>query len=79
MTIFWLFQVSCILGLTSIESLSQHFGFLNYFMDTSDVVRSFIQNVLPMLLVTLFMSLLPWILLGKANKEIVQVYSGDEE
>ena len=48
-------------------------------MDTSDVVRSFIQNVLPMLLVTLFMSLLPWILLGKVNKEIVQGYSGGEE
>ena len=58
--------MSFILGLTSIDSLSQHFAFLNYFMDTSDVVRSFIQNILPMLLVTLFMSLLPWILLGKA-------------
>ncbi|ORY98651.1 hypothetical protein BCR43DRAFT_454859 [Syncephalastrum racemosum] len=62
-TIFWLFPVSFILGLTSIESLSQHFQFLTYFLDTSHFVRSFTQNVMPMLLVTFFMSLLPWLLL----------------
>lgn len=62
-TIFWLFPVSFILGLTSIESLSQHFQFLTYFLDTSRFVRTFTQNVLPMLLVTFFMSLLPWLLL----------------
>ncbi|KAG2217831.1 hypothetical protein INT45_006796, partial [Circinella minor] len=79
LTIFWLFPVSFILGLTSIESLSQHFGFLNYSMDTSDVVRSFIQNILPMLLVTLFMSLLPWILLVISKQQDFVSYSALED
>jgi hypothetical protein len=65
LTIFWLFPITFILGLTSIQSLSQHFPFLKYFLASSFVVRSFIQNILPTLLVTLFMSLLPWIVLGK--------------
>lgn len=69
LTIFWLFPVSFILSLTSIESLSQHFGFLDSFLASSTLVRSFIQHVLPMLLVTLFMSLLPWILFGKWTKK----------
>lgn len=73
LTIFWLFPISFILGLTSIQSLSQHFTFLQYFLNTSFLIRSFIQNILPTLLVTLFMSFLPWILLGKqikiANRE----------
>ncbi|KAI9245645.1 hypothetical protein BDA99DRAFT_527753 [Phascolomyces articulosus] len=79
LTIFWLFPVSFILGLTSIESLSQHFGFLKYFMDTSDVVRSFIQNILPMLLVTLFMSVLPWILLAISKQQDFVSYSALED
>lgn len=64
LTIFWLFPISFILGLTSMQSLSQHFTFLQYFLNTSFLIRSFIQNILPTLLVTLFMSFLPWILLG---------------
>ncbi|KAI8146520.1 hypothetical protein BJV82DRAFT_389524 [Fennellomyces sp. T-0311] len=79
LTIFWLFPVSFILGLTSMESLSQHFGFLNYFMDTSDLVRSFIQNILPMLLVTLFMSVLPWILLAISKQQDFVSYSQLED
>jgi hypothetical protein len=64
LTIFWLFPITFILGLTSIQSLSQHFEFLKYFLASSFVVRTFIQNILPTLLVTLFMSLLPWIVVG---------------
>ncbi|KAI8086133.1 uncharacterized protein BX664DRAFT_334989 [Halteromyces radiatus] len=79
LTIFWLFPISFILGLTSIESLSQHFGFLSYFLDTSLVVRSFIQNILPTLLVTLFMSLLPWILLEISKQQDFISYSELED
>ncbi|KAI8364721.1 uncharacterized protein BYT42DRAFT_590150 [Radiomyces spectabilis] len=79
LTIFWLFPISFILGLTSIDSLSQHFGFLRYFLDTSIVVRSFIQNILPALLVTLFMSLLPWILLEISKQQDFVSYSELED
>ncbi|KAI9317419.1 hypothetical protein BX666DRAFT_1619285 [Dichotomocladium elegans] len=79
LTIFWLFPVSFILGLTSIESLSQHFGFFNYFLDASDRVRSFIQHVLPMLLVTLFMSLLPWVLMMISKQQDFVSYSDLED
>ncbi|KAI8635970.1 hypothetical protein BD408DRAFT_356543 [Parasitella parasitica] len=61
LTIFWLFPITFILGLTSIQSLSNHLPFLRYFLASSFLVRSFVQNILPTLLVTLFMSLLPWI------------------
>ncbi|KAL0083953.1 hypothetical protein J3Q64DRAFT_1638529, partial [Phycomyces blakesleeanus] len=79
LTVFWLFPISFILGLTSIESLSQHFAFLRYFLDSSLVVRSFIQNILPTLLVTLFMSLLPWILLEISKQQDFVSYSELEE
>ncbi|CAO3629148.1 unnamed protein product [Cunninghamella echinulata] len=79
LTIFWLFPISFILGLTSIESLSQHFGFLNYFLNTSTIVRSFIQNILPTLLVTLFMSILPWILLEISKQQDFISYSELED
>ncbi|ORZ17081.1 hypothetical protein BCR42DRAFT_295349, partial [Absidia repens] len=79
LTIFWLFPISFILGLTSIQSLSQHFGFLSYFLNTSLIVRSFIQNILPTLLVTLFMSLLPWILLEISKQQDFISYSELED
>ncbi|CEP17519.1 hypothetical protein [Parasitella parasitica] len=57
LTIFWLFPITFILGLTSIQSLSNHLPFLRYFLASSFLVRSFVQNILPTLLVTLFMKI----------------------
>ncbi|KAI8575369.1 hypothetical protein K450DRAFT_215831 [Umbelopsis ramanniana AG] len=79
LTIFWLFPISFILGLTSLEVLSRHFNFLQSFMGTSSVVRSFIQNVLPTMLVTLFMSLLPWILCELSKQQGFKSYSQLED
>ncbi|RCI05692.1 hypothetical protein CU098_011185 [Rhizopus stolonifer] len=79
LTIFWLFPITFILGLTSIQSLSQHFSFLRYFLASSLVVRSFVQNILPTLLVTLFMSLLPWILLEISKQQDFVSYSELED
>ncbi|KAI8066136.1 hypothetical protein BDF21DRAFT_346071 [Thamnidium elegans] len=79
LTIFWLFPISFILGLTSMQSLSQHFTFLQYFLNTSFLIRSFIQNILPTLLVTLFMSFLPWILLEISKQQDFVSYSELED
>jgi hypothetical protein len=79
LTIFWLFPISFILGLTSLEALSQHFEFLETFKDTSSVIRSFIQNVLPTMLVTLFMSMLPWILCVLSKQQGFKSYSDLED
>ncbi|KAK4509160.1 uncharacterized protein ATC70_007510 [Mucor velutinosus] len=79
LTIFWLFPITFILGLTSIQSLSHHFAFLRYFLASSFVVRSFIQNILPTLLVTLFMSLLPWIVLEISKQQDFVSYSELED
>ncbi|KAI8882901.1 DUF221-domain-containing protein [Backusella circina FSU 941] len=79
LTIFWLFPITFILGLSSIQSLSQHFSFLRYFLASSLIVRSFIQNILPTLLVTLFMSLLPWILQEISRQQDFVSYSDLED
>ncbi|ORX58762.1 DUF221-domain-containing protein [Hesseltinella vesiculosa] len=79
LTVFWLFPISFILGLTSIESLSQHFGFLRYFMDASPLVHSFTQNILPTFLVTIFISLLPWILMEISKQQDFMSYSELED
>ncbi|KAG1137070.1 hypothetical protein G6F37_011396 [Rhizopus arrhizus] len=79
LTIFWLFPITFILGLTSIQSLSQHFPFLNNFIASSLLIRTFIQNILPTLLVTLFMSFLPSILLELSKLQDFISYSELED
>ncbi|KAI9475882.1 MAG: hypothetical protein EXX96DRAFT_486591 [Benjaminiella poitrasii] len=79
LTIFWLFPITFILGLTSIETLSNHVAFLRYFLASSLVVRSFIQNILPTLLVTLFMSILPWLVLEISKQQDFISYSELED
>ncbi|ORE22507.1 DUF221-domain-containing protein [Rhizopus microsporus] len=69
LTIFWLFPITFILSLTSISSLTQHFPFLKQFIVSSFVVRAFIQNILPTMLVTLCMSILPSILLELSKQQ----------
>ncbi|KAI9281595.1 hypothetical protein BY458DRAFT_499058 [Sporodiniella umbellata] len=79
LTIFWLFPITFILGLTSIQSLSQHFPFLNNFIASSLLIQTFIQNILPTLLVTLFMSFLPSILLELSKQQDFVSYSELED
>ncbi|KAI8991400.1 hypothetical protein BDF20DRAFT_811307, partial [Mycotypha africana] len=79
LTIFWLFPITFILGLTSIQSLSNHVAFLRYFLASSLVIRTFVQNILPTLLVTLCMSFLPWIVLELSKKQDFLCYSELED
>src|SRR4051812_28430109 len=61
--IFWLFPTVFILGLTSIDSLSEKIKFLQQFLQTP-IIKALLQNVLPTVLVSAFMAILPWILMG---------------
>ncbi|ORE10189.1 DUF221-domain-containing protein [Rhizopus microsporus var. microsporus] len=79
LTIFWLFPITFILSLTSISSLTQHFPFLEQFIVSSFVVRAFIQNILPTMLVTLCMSILPSILLELSKQQDFISYSELED
>ncbi|RUS19906.1 hypothetical protein BC937DRAFT_86498 [Endogone sp. FLAS-F59071] len=79
LTIFWLFPISFILGLTSLDTLSRHFQFLAPFIETAPIMRTFIQNVLPTLLITLAMSLLPWILMVMSKQQHFPSYSSLED
>ncbi|PKK74247.1 DUF221-domain-containing protein, partial [Rhizophagus irregularis] len=73
--IFWLFPIVAFLTLTTIDSLSSKIKFLGPFLDTTPIIRTMLQNVLPTVLVTFFMSFLPWILMELSKQEAFPSYS----
>ncbi|KAG9304947.1 hypothetical protein G9A89_003116 [Geosiphon pyriformis] len=79
LTIFWLFPIFAFLTLTSIDSLSQRIHFLGPFLDARPIVRTLLQNVLPTVLVSFFMAMLPWILMEISKQESFPCYSELEE
>ncbi|CAG8630693.1 13167_t:CDS:2, partial [Ambispora leptoticha] len=79
LTIFWLFPIFAFLTLTSIDSLSQRIHFLGPFLEARPIVRTILQNVLPTVLVSFFMAMLPWILMEISKQECFPSYSELEE
>ncbi|RHZ46526.1 hypothetical protein Glove_615g10 [Diversispora epigaea] len=79
LTIFWLFPIISILTLTSIESLSKGLKFLGPLLGTSPLLLTLLQNVLPTVLVSTCMAILPWILMVLSKQESFSSYSGLEE
>ncbi|CAG8620765.1 2029_t:CDS:2 [Funneliformis mosseae] len=79
LTIFWLFPIVAFLTLTSINSLSERFEFLKQFFLTSPTISTLLQNVLPTVLVSFFMAILPWILMEISKQESFSSYSELEE
>ncbi|CAG8516878.1 8128_t:CDS:2 [Ambispora gerdemannii] len=79
LTIFWLFPIFAFLTLTSIDSLSQRIHFLGPFLEARPIVRTLLQNVLPTVLVSFFMAMLPWILMEISKQESFPSYSELEE
>ncbi|GBB84269.1 hypothetical protein RclHR1_01090008 [Rhizophagus clarus] len=73
--IFWLFPIIAFLTLTTIDSLSSKIKFLGPFLETTPIIRTLLQNVLPTVLVTFFMSFLPWILMELSKQEAFPSYS----
>ncbi|CAG8571027.1 5781_t:CDS:10 [Diversispora eburnea] len=79
LTIFWLFPIISILTLTSIDSLSKGLKFLGPLLTTSPLLLTLLQNVLPTVLVSTCMAILPWILMELSKQESFSSYSGLEE
>ncbi|CAG8717133.1 2224_t:CDS:2, partial [Cetraspora pellucida] len=79
LTIFWLFPIFAFLTLTSIETLSQRISFLGAFLEATPAIRTLLQNVLPTVLVSFFMAILPWILMEISKQECFVSYSELEE
>ncbi|CAG8560685.1 1315_t:CDS:2 [Paraglomus occultum] len=79
LTIFWLFPIFAILTLTSIDSLSKRISILGPFLEASPLIRTLLQNVLPTVLVSIFMGILPWILMEISKREALTSYSKLEE
>lgn len=63
--IFWIFPTSSFLLLTSLAALSNKFKFLQPILDASPLIQSLLQNVLPIVFVTIFLAFAPLIILGK--------------
>ncbi|CAG8560444.1 5210_t:CDS:2 [Paraglomus brasilianum] len=79
LTIFWLFPILAILTLTSIDSLSKRISILGPFLEASPLIKALLQNVLPTVLVSIFMGILPWILMEISKREAFASYSKLEE
>ncbi|CAG8445383.1 6443_t:CDS:2 [Dentiscutata heterogama] len=79
LTIFWLFPIVAFLTLTSISSLSSRISFLGSFLEATPAIRTILQNVLPTVLVSFFMAILPWILMEISKQECFVSYSELEE
>ncbi|KAI7819350.1 hypothetical protein BC939DRAFT_267215 [Gamsiella multidivaricata] len=69
-TIFWIFPTSSFLLLTSLSALSERFHFLRPILDASPLIQSLLQNVLPIVFVTIFLALAPVIILAISKQEL---------
>ncbi|RIA99659.1 hypothetical protein C1645_173315 [Glomus cerebriforme] len=78
--LFWLFPILALLTLTNIDSFnSNKIPFLNTLFKITPLIKILLQNVLPTVLVTFFMSFLPWILMELSKQEKFPSYSELEE
>ncbi|OAQ35831.1 DUF221-domain-containing protein [Linnemannia elongata AG-77] len=68
--VFWIFPTSSFLLLTSLKQLSETFKFLKPIFDSSPLIQSLIQNVLPIVFVTIFLALAPVIILEISKQEL---------
>ncbi|KAG0320629.1 hypothetical protein BGZ99_004401 [Dissophora globulifera] len=68
--IFWIFPTSSFLLLTSLGALSERFKFLRPILEASPLIQSLLQNVLPIVFVTIFLALAPVIILEISKQEL---------
>ncbi|KAI8868275.1 DUF221-domain-containing protein, partial [Ramicandelaber brevisporus] len=76
--IVWLIPMTLILGLVSLEQLNRIKFFANI-ISNSTIVRNFLQNNLPSILFSMFMALLPMVLMYISNRQAFRSYSELEE
>ncbi|KAF9388213.1 hypothetical protein CPB97_001441 [Podila verticillata] len=76
--IFWIFPTSSFLLLTSLAALSNKFKFLQPILDASPLIQSLLQNVLPIVFVTIFLAFAPLIILEISKQELPVSHSALE-
>ncbi|KAF9159095.1 hypothetical protein DFQ26_006920 [Actinomortierella ambigua] len=79
MTIFWIFPTSSFLFLTSLAALSEKFAFLRPLLDSSPLMQSLLQNVLPIVFVTIFLAFAPVLIQEISKQELPVSHSALEE
>ena len=75
LTIFWLFPTGIVLTFTSYDTLTHNVSFLNGLITQSAVVKNFFQLILPVVLVTALLTLLPLILMSISKLQKIESYS----
>ncbi|KAF9352357.1 hypothetical protein BGX26_009821 [Mortierella sp. AD094] len=68
--IFWIFPTSSFLLLTSLGALSSQFEFLKPILEASPLIQSLLQNILPIVFVTIFLALAPVIIIAISKQEL---------
>ncbi|KAI8605782.1 hypothetical protein EDD21DRAFT_299069, partial [Dissophora ornata] len=76
--VFWIFPTSSFLLLTSLGPLSERFTFLKPILEASPLIQSLLQNVLPIVFVTVFLALAPVIILAISKQELPVSHSALE-
>ncbi|KAG0082868.1 hypothetical protein BGZ92_011290, partial [Podila epicladia] len=76
--VFWIFPTSSFLLLTSLAALSAKFKFLQPILDASPLIQSLLQNVLPIVFVTIFLAFAPLIILEISKQELPVSHSALE-
>ncbi|KAG0345874.1 hypothetical protein BG004_002866 [Podila humilis] len=76
--IFWIFPTSSFLFMTSLAALSAKFSFLKPVLDASPLIQSLLQNVLPIVFVTIFLAFAPLIILEISKQELPVSHSALE-
>ncbi|KAG0038482.1 hypothetical protein BGZ82_000101 [Podila clonocystis] len=76
--VFWIFPTSSFLLLTSLAALSAKFKFLQPILEASALMQSLLQNVLPIVFVTIFLAFAPLIILEISKQELPVSHSALE-
>ncbi|KAG0341312.1 hypothetical protein BG000_009552 [Podila horticola] len=76
--VFWIFPTSSFLLLTSLAALSAKFKFLQPILEASPLIQSLLQNVLPIVFVTIFLAFAPLIILEISKQELPVSHSALE-
>ncbi|KAF9426463.1 hypothetical protein BGZ94_006490 [Podila epigama] len=76
--VFWIFPTSSFLLLTSLAALSERFAFLRPILEASPLIQSLLQNVLPIVFVTIFLAFAPLIILEISKQELPVSHSALE-
>eukprot|EP00048_Salpingoeca_helianthica_P000283 m.40568 g.40568 ORF g.40568 m.40568 type:complete len:766 (-) comp10358_c0_seq2:92-2389(-) len=69
LVVFWAIPVTAVASLTTLDRVTSLFPFLDPLVESSPAVRAFLEGVLPTLALTLFMAVLPYILLVFATMQ----------